>query len=80
MQGILLDPDSARYRYIGEPQKGYAYLSGTKNPPVFGYLVQVEIDAKSMMGIYVGKELYRFLIKNGTLYMLATSMKPKVVQ
>lgn len=80
MQGILLDPHTARYRFVGEPQRGYAYLSGKGKPPVFGYLVHVEINAKSMMGFYVGKQPYRFLIKNETLSMLPPSVKAEVVQ
>ncbi len=32
MQGVLFDPYSAHYRFFGEPQKGYAYVSGTINP------------------------------------------------
>ncbi|MDF0674937.1 MAG: hypothetical protein P0120_11470 [Nitrospira sp.] len=80
MQGILLDPDAARYRFVGEPQRGYVYLSGKGKPPVFGYLVQVEINAKSMMGLYVGEQPYRFLIKNQTLYILPSSVKAEVVQ
>ncbi|NGZ08210.1 MAG: hypothetical protein CV088_02350 [Nitrospira sp. LK70] len=79
MHGILLDPDAARYQFVGEPQRGYVYLSG-KKPPVFGYLVHVEINAKSMMGFYVGKKPYRFLIKNGSLYMLPPFVKAEAVQ
>lgn len=80
MQGILLDPDAARYQFVGEPQRGYVYLSGNGKPPVFGYLVQVEINAKSMMGLYVGKQPYRFLIKNQTVYILPSSVKAEVVR
>ena len=80
MQGVLFDPYPAHYRFVGEPQRGYAYLSGTRKPPVFGYLVQVEIDAKNLKGRYVGEQPYRFFIKNETLYMLDTSTKAEVVQ
>ncbi|MDF0667031.1 MAG: hypothetical protein P0119_13280 [Nitrospira sp.] len=80
MQGILLDPDAARYQFVGEPQRCYAYLSGVRKPPAFGYLAQVEINAKSMMGFYVGKQTYRFLIKNDKLYMLPPFVKVELVQ
>lgn len=80
MQEILFDPRTARYRFVGEPQRGYAYLIGRRKPPVFGYLVQVEIDAKNLKGRYTGERSYRFFIKNETLYPLDTSTKTEVVQ
>ncbi|MBX3331364.1 MAG: hypothetical protein KF722_13235 [Nitrospira sp.] len=80
MQGVLSDPYTAHYRFLGEPQKGYAYLSGTRKPPVFGYLVQVVINAKNLMGNYVGEQPFRFFIKNEMLYPLDTSDKAEVVQ
>ena len=79
IQPMLFEPATARFRFVGEPQKGYAYLSGRRNPPVFGYLVHVGIDAKNMMGNYVGEEPYRFFIKNDTLYLLNKSDKAEVV-
>ncbi|HWG96243.1 MAG TPA: hypothetical protein VN647_04080 [Nitrospira sp.] len=80
MQEILFDPRTARYRFVGEPQRGYAYLLGRRKPPVFGYLVQVEIDAKNLKGRYTGERSYRFFIKDETLYPLDTSTKTEVVQ
>lgn len=79
MQPFLFEPSSARFRFIGEPQKGYAYLSGRRNPPLFGYLVHVNIDAKSLKGNYVGEQPHRFFIKNETLYVLKQSDKAEVV-
>ena len=32
MQEILFDPRTARYRFVGEPQRGYAYLLGRRKP------------------------------------------------
>ncbi len=80
MQPLLFDPFTARFRFIGEPQKGYAYLSSRRSPPVFGYLVHVGINAKNLMGDYVGEEPYRFFIKNDTLYPLSKFDKAEVVQ
>ena len=80
MQPLLFDPFTARFRFIGKPQKGYAYLSGRRKPPVFGYLVQVGVTAKNLMGNYVDEEPYRFFIKNDTLYPLSKSDKAEVVQ
>ncbi len=50
MEGVLFDPYTAHYRFVGEPQRGYAYLSGRRKPPVFGYLVQVAIEDKNLWG------------------------------
>ncbi|MGE3978878.1 MAG: hypothetical protein AB7F94_15025 [Nitrospira sp.] len=80
MQEILFDPRTARYRFVGEPQRGYAYLLGRRKPPVFGYLVHVEIDAKNLKSRYTGEQPYRFFIRNETLYPLETSTKVEVVQ
>ena len=79
IQPMLFEPFTARFRFIGEPRKGYAYLSGSRQPPVFGYLVQVGINSKNMMGNYVGEEPLRFFIKNDTLYLLNKSDKAEVV-
>ena len=79
IQPLLFDPFTARFRFIGEPQKGYAYLSGRRQPPMFGYLVQVGINSKNMMDNHVGEEPVRFVIKNDTLYLLNNSDKAEVV-
>ena len=52
VQQSLLEPFPARIRVIREPQKGYAYLSGRRKPPEFGYIVHVGITAKNLMGEY----------------------------
>lgn len=80
MQPFLFEPSTAHFRFLGEPQKGYAYLLGRRKPPVFGYLVHVGINAKNLMGNYVGEEQRRFFIKNETLYPLSKSDKAEVVQ
>ncbi|UVT19869.1 MAG: hypothetical protein H8K03_19130 [Nitrospira sp.] len=80
MEGVLFDPYTARYRFVGEPQKSYVYLSGTRKPPVFGYLVQVAINAKNLWGNYMGEQPFRFFIKNEMLYPLSKSEKAEVVQ
>jgi hypothetical protein len=79
MRPFLFEPFTAHFRFIGEPQKGYAYLSGRRKPPLFGYLVHVNIDAKNLKGDYVGEQPHRFFIKNDTLYVLKTSDKAEVV-
>ncbi|MFO0700722.1 MAG: hypothetical protein U0236_15990 [Nitrospira sp.] len=80
VQQLLLEPFPARFRFTGEPQKGYAYLSGRRQPPVFGYLVQVGISARNLRGEYASEEPYRFFIKNDSLYLLNKSDRAEVVQ
>ena len=80
VQQVLLEPFPARFRFIGDPQKGYVYLSGRRQPPVFGYIVQVKISARNFRGEYASEEPYRFFIKNDTLYLLNKSDQAEVVQ
>jgi hypothetical protein len=80
MLGLLWEPLTAYYRFLGKPQKGYAYLSGRTKPPVFGYLVHVGINAKNMKGSYAGEKPNRFFIKNELVYLLSESDKAEVVQ
>ena len=79
MLGVLWEPLTASYRFLEEPRKGYAYLSGWMKPPVFGYLVHVGINAKNMKGSYAGEKPYRFFIKNGLVHLLSESDKADVV-
>lgn len=80
VQQLLLEPFPARFRFTEEPQKGYVYLSGRRQPPVFGYIVQVKISARNFRGEYASEEPYRFFIKNDTLYLLNKSDQAEVVQ
>ncbi|NGZ04083.1 MAG: hypothetical protein CV090_13655 [Nitrospira sp. WS238] len=79
MQPFLFEPSTAHFRFLGEPKKGYAYLTGRTKPPEFGYLVHVGIKAKNLMGKYMGEDSYRFFIKNETLYLLSKSDKAESV-
>lgn len=69
MNAILFDPYSAVYRF-GTPYKGYAYVNGSLKPPVFGYLVNVGINAKNRMGGYVGEKPHTFFFKDDSLWNL----------
>ncbi|OGW03805.1 MAG: hypothetical protein A2Z59_04385 [Nitrospinae bacterium RIFCSPLOWO2_02_39_17] len=68
---LLFDPYSAVYRF-GLPIKGYAYVNGTLQPPVFGYIVIVGINAKNRMGGYVGEEdeIYLKTISFGGIFSI----------
>jgi|CXWL01.1.fsa_nt_gi hypothetical protein len=80
MVGVLIDPESGRYRYFGEPIKGYAFVRGTINPPEFGYLVNVGINAKNRMGGYSGEKLYAFLFKNSQFWMLSDYTAREIIK
>lgn len=79
MEGVLFDPYSAHYKFE-EPQKGYAYVLGRSKPPVFGYLVFVGIDAKGLIGNYLGEKQFRFLFKDDLYWMLSDHMKAEIVR
>lgn len=78
MSKKLFDPYSAVYRFY-DPIKGYAHVHGKGNPPEFGYLVQVGINAKNRMGGYVGEENYSFLFKNEKFWELNPYIVREVV-
>ena len=80
MKTLLFDPDSAHYRFVDDPIKGYAYVLGTLDPPVFGQLVTVRINAKGRLGEYVGEKPYTFLFKNEKFWMLSEFITREVVQ
>ena len=50
----FFDPESARYRYIKPPVKGYAYVPNDASKLTFGYIVDVKINAKNRPGGYTG--------------------------
>lgn len=63
----LKDPESARYKY-SIPEKGCvrsAPLQGSKL--YFGWLVNVEVNAKNSYGGYTGYELYQTLFQDGEI-------------
>ena len=80
MENYLDDPYSAQYRFVGDPVKGYAYLRGTTDPPEFGYLVSVGINARNRMGNYTGEQMYTFLIKNNQCWRLEDYVKREIVK
>ena len=70
MQTRFYDPESARYRYVKPPVKGYAYVPNGAPKLTFGYIVDVNINAKNRMGGYTGEGEYTFLVKNNEAWML----------
>ena len=70
MYTVLFDPESARYRYFGDPVKGCAIVE-VMGKPVFGYIVEVGINAKNRMGGYVGEDNFTFLVRNNSVWRLS---------
>jgi hypothetical protein len=70
MQTVLFDPESARYRYLGTPVRGCAIVA-IGGQPVFGYLVEVNINAKNRLGGYVGEDTFTFLVRNDEVWRLS---------
>ena len=70
MQTLFYDPEGARYRYVKEPVKGFAYVPNNAPKLEFGYIVEAHINAKNRLGAYTGEERYQFLVKNDTAWML----------
>lgn len=63
MEGILKDPDSAKYQFLDTPQKAWNSIGGLK----FGYAVCARINAKNSYGAYIGYKTSYFLIRNNTV-------------
>lgn len=66
-EGILKDPDSAKYRF-SPIQKSHIVSSAWEGRQLYaGYVVTVKVNAKNSYGGYTGNEDYVFLFHNGTL-------------
>lgn len=64
---VLKDPDSAKYRFVSEPEPAYsreAPVAGG-DPIHFGYYVKVLVNAKNSYGGYTGWKDYRLIIRDG---------------
>jgi|SRR6185295_5206770 len=77
---LFYDPESARYRYLGEPTRGYAYINGDFQAPQFGYLVNVRINAKNRMGGYAGEKPFTFLVRNESVWRLGDWTTREIVK
>lgn len=77
---ILPDPMSAVVEWQGEcvkswwlyPPTGTTYLPGFRTPPPpqevrFGWSIKANINAKNLLGGYVGFRLYTFYFRDGKL-------------
>src|SRR5438094_1827515 len=60
----LIDPDSARIEWIGEPKPADLGKSGEH---LYGYLVNLTVNARNRFGGYTGKQKHAVLIRNGAV-------------
>ena len=58
----LIDPDSARIEWDGEPKSSDLGKGGES---VSGYLVNFTVNARNRFGAYTGKQKHSVLIRNG---------------
>lgn len=58
----LIDPDSARIEWNGEPKPADLGESGEH---LYGYLVNFTVNARNRFGGYTGKQKHAVLIRNG---------------
>ena len=70
MAGVLKDPYSAQYSFMGSPTKRYYSQSILLGGGVtFGWGGFFMINAKNSFGAYVGARKYAYLIRNGAVVM-----------
>jgi hypothetical protein len=60
----LIDPDSARIEWGGEPKPSDV---GTGGEAVSGYLVNFTVNARNRFGTYTGKQKHSVLIRNNEI-------------
>src|SRR6516162_10884240 len=60
----LIDPDSARIEWEGEPKPSDM---GKGSEAVSGYLVNFTVNARNRFGAYTGKQKHSVLIRNGEI-------------
>jgi hypothetical protein len=58
----LIDPESARIEWGGDPKPANL---GTKDKPIYGYLVNFKVNARNRFGAYTGMQKHGALIRNG---------------
>jgi hypothetical protein len=58
----LIDAESARIEWDGDPKPANL---GTKDKPLYGYLVSFKVNARNRFGVYTGVQSHGALIRNG---------------
>ena len=62
MQKNLVDPDSVKVEWQGDPKCTDAGKSGQ---PEYGWLVNFTANSRNRFGVYTGKQQHGVLIRNG---------------
>jgi hypothetical protein len=62
LQTQLIDAESAHIEWNGEPKPANL---GTKDKPLYGYLVNFKINARNRFGTYTGMQNHGVLIRDG---------------
>jgi hypothetical protein len=58
----LIDAESARIEWGSDPKPA---TLGTKDKPLYGYLVNFKVNARNRFGAYTGMQSHGALIRNG---------------
>jgi hypothetical protein len=58
----LIDATTARIEWNGDPKPANL---GTKDKPLYGYLVSFKVNARNRFGAYTGMQSHGALIRNG---------------
>jgi hypothetical protein len=58
----LIDAGSARIEWNSDPKPANL---GTKDKPLYGYLVSFKVNARNRFGVYTGMQSHGALIRNG---------------
>jgi hypothetical protein len=58
----LIDAGSARIEWSGDPKSANL---GTKDKPLYGYLVNFKVNARNRFGAYTGMQSHGAMIRNG---------------
>jgi hypothetical protein len=62
MQKNLVDPDSARIGWQGDPK---CTNIGKPGQPEYGWLLNFTVNSRNRFGLYTGKQQHGVLIRNG---------------
>lgn len=64
MQSALVDANSAKIEWEGEPQCSDL---GQKSQHLYGWLVKFKVNARNRFGAYTGKQSHAALIRDGKI-------------
>lgn len=77
MQGVLKDPESARYRFTQQPKRDFK-TGATSASAIYFYSVDVLVNAKNSYGAYVGEHEYWFKIRDNKVIDYADRTQARI--